>query len=219
MTPTILMRWGRAAGAGLSLLLLSGCIQLLPESQPANIYRLGHEATPSPGSAEVGEVILIERPGAPRALAGNRIATVGSDGELAYISGANWISPAPDLLQELLLDTVDRELPGYSAARPGDGVSSRFTLRVDMRHFEAVYDEGQRRAPQARVALRARLVDSETHSMVGVTTVSGSARAGANRQTEIVEAFSGAARSAAAELAQWTRAHLSRLEDEAGPQG
>lgn len=200
---------GAALAAGLALLLAPGCVSLLPAQEPSTIYRLsgavGDVSTPASGP---GEVILIERPAAPRALAGNRIATDRGEGQIAYISGANWISPAPDMVQELVLDTFDRHLSAYTAARPSDGVAARYTLRLELRHFEAVYDQGDNRAPLARVAVRARLVNDEDHSLIGVTTATGESRAGANRQGAIVEAFSGAAHAAAQDLADWTRGML-----------
>lgn len=204
-------REGAALGAGLALLLAPGCVSLLPEQEPSTIYRLGASVPDrSAGEQAAGEVILIERPAAPRALAGNRIATERGDGQIAYIAGANWISPTPDLVQELVLDTFDSHLADYTAARPVDGVAARYTLRLELRHFEAAYDEGNNRAPLARVSMRARLVDDETHQLLGVTTVTGEARASANRQGAIVQAFSEASREAARELADWSRSTLER---------
>ncbi|TGY88289.1 hypothetical protein E5163_10720 [Marinicauda algicola] len=209
MSLSDLKRAGTALAAGLIVFGAPACVQLLPEQEPSTIFRLA-PSVPEPGSvsAAAGQVILIERPQAPRALAGNRIATERGDGQLAYIAHATWISPAPDLVQELVLDTFDRELEGYAAARPADGVQSRYRLRTELRHFEAVYDQGGNRAPLAEVVLRARLVDEETRELLAVTTVRGEARAGANRQGEIVDAMGEAARAAAGELAAWAQTVL-----------
>lgn len=197
---------GLLAGAAL---LMPGCVQLLPETEPATIYRL-HESVPEAreDSGQIRTVILVPRPDAPRALSGDRIA-LDRGQELGYIAGASWISPAPDMVQSLVLDTFDRALEAYTAARPADGVDSRYTIQLELRHFEAVYDRGNNRAPKARVGIRARLVDDETNSLVGVTTVRGEARAEANRQRAIVNAFSEAANQAANELAGWTQTVLA----------
>jgi len=207
------VRLHRRAGflaAGLALVLAPGCVQLLPEQDPATIYRLAPSLPEAdPVAAQRGAVILVERPEAPRALAGDRIAMAREQGQIAYIAGANWISPAPDLIQELILDTFDRQLEGYTAARAVDGVDARYVVRLELRHFEAVYDRGNNRAPLARVGLRARLVDDETHDFVAVTTLRGEARAEAHRQGAIVEAFSEAAREAAQDLADWTETQLA----------
>ena len=128
--------------------------------------------------------------------------------EIAYIAGARWISPAPDMVQELVLDTFDRELAGHTAARPADGVNARYVARLELRHFEAVYDRGNSSAPLARVGLRVRLVDDEEGNLLGVTTVRGEARANANRQSAIIEAFSQASREATRDLASWAQARL-----------
>lgn len=204
-----LKRSAAALGAGLVLVLAPGCVQLLPESQPSTIYRLSPSVPDMQTStATSGEVVLIERPEAPRALAGNRIATDRGEGQIAYIAGAQWISPTPDIVQELILDTFDRHLQGYTAARPVDGVSSRYTVRLELRHFEAVYDQGDNRAPEARVVLRARLVDEEDRQLIGVTSVRGQSRADANRQGAIVDAFGTAAQEAATALADWAEQAL-----------
>lgn len=210
MRPNSLTRSATLLAAASALLAAPGCVQLLPESEPSTIYRLLPSVPDSgPAIAAAGEIILVERPEAPRGLAGSRIATDRGEGQIVYIAGARWISPTPDMVQELVLDTFDRRLPGYTASRPGDGVRSRYVVHLEVRHFEAAYDQGASSAPNARVVLRARLVDEDARELVGVTTVRGEARADRNRQGAIVDAFAEAARQAGNELADWTQRALS----------
>ena len=208
-----LVNFGALALGAAALFSATACVSLLPESEPSAIYRLAPSLSETEASEKnVREAILIERPDAPRGLAGNRIATTDEGGQISYIAGAEWISPTPDLVQSLLVDTFDRALEGYTAARSGDGVNTRYVLRTELRQFEAVYDRGGNRAPLARVSLRVRLIDDDDKALIDVTTIEGEARADRNRQGAIVDAFSQAAKSAAAGLADWTGEALEGRE-------
>lgn len=192
---------------------LSGCISLLPEQEPSTLYRLSPTLSNDAPNLEGGHIVQVERPIAARALSGDRLAIEMSGGQLAYMSGANWVSPAPDLVQELIIDTIDLSVEGLTAARPEDGVSTRYEIHTELRHFEAIYDNGTNSAPLIKVAMRVRLIDEHARSLVGVRTVEGRQRADSNRQGAIVAAYNVAATQAASQLAEWAEGLLPPLED------
>ena len=102
-------RFLKPALIALSLLPVAACVSLLPESEPVSVYRLS--------SPE------------PRGLAGDHIALVRGSQSLAYISGARWISPAPSLVQNLVIDTFNAEQDRLAPARPEDGVRADYELQ------------------------------------------------------------------------------------------
>ena len=204
----------RAGAAALAALTVSACISVLPESEPRRIYRLeppaaGAQAAP----VESAPVIVVERPLAPRGLASDRIALSMADGRISYIDGASWISPAPDMVHDLVLEVFRAEAPGLAAVRAPDGVQDDWRLRTELTRFEAVYDRGEGAAPLVEVTLRARLVDSDDRRLAGARAFSASARAADNRQSAIVDAFGEAARSAAGALTAWSGARIDADAD------
>ncbi|MGY6533162.1 ABC-type transport auxiliary lipoprotein family protein [Glycocaulis sp.] len=190
--------------AGFAALALSGCITLLPEQERTTLYRLSSHLPAEASAPHDAPVVRVGRPFAPRALSGDRVALDTGEGRIAYMAGASWVSPVPFLVQELIMDTFDRRAEGVTAARPDEGVAARYDLRLELRRFEAVYDEGEGRAPRVDVALRARLIDGANREVAGLRSINVSQRASSNRQSAIVDAFSRAASEAAAELVDWT---------------
>ena len=79
---------------------LSGCITLLPKTKPVGLYRFG-EAQVSVAKGPPGTMFgVLKTPSAfTRAAAGDRILT-STSGEVAYIAGARWVSPAFVLFEE-----------------------------------------------------------------------------------------------------------------------
>ena len=201
-----------AAVAAAALLAAPGCISLLPETEPDTLYRLSGVEMLDAGSAQAGETVIIDRIAAPRGLAGDRIA-IEQDGRIAYMAGAAWLSPAPTLLYSAVIDAFHAEAPAIAPARAEDGVSGRYALDLELRHFEALYDNGANAAPLIRVGLRARLIDRSTRAVVGVRSLDSSQRAAANRQGAIVSAFSSASAEVSAGLANWTEGVVCQADE------
>lgn len=198
------------------LLALPGCISVLPEAEPTTIYRL-QSGLADAAPAELREnaaVVIVERPIAPRALAGDRLALRMADGRLAYMDGANWISPAPVMLHDLLFDALQAGEPSLVPARADDGAAGDYRLRVEMRRFEAAYAGGDNAAPQAEVVLTARLIDTDARRILAAHTVRESRMAATNRQGDIVAAFSEASTGAARALAAWSASIVEDRADE-----
>jgi cholesterol transport system auxiliary component len=200
-----------AVSAGV-LLLTSGCISLLPETEPAQLYRLASVDGASSVMAENAEPLIVDRIAAPRGLAGDRVALV-RDGQIAYMAGAAWLSPAPALLHGALLDTFHAEAPYLAPARSEDGVNARYRLQLELRRFEAEYDQGDRAAPLVQVSLMARLIDRDNRRLLAARRIAASQRATANRQSDIIAAFSTASQAAARDLASWTADQVCDGED------
>jgi len=197
----------RATLIGLSALSMTACVSLLPESEPVSVYRLS-----SPEPAELaGEnwvIVEIDVPNAPRGLSGDQIAIMQDGVSLAYIEGARWISPAPRILQGLMIDTFNASNSQLAPTRADDGVRADYELRLDMQEFEAVFDHGMDAAPLVRVRIAARLVAEQGRRFSGARVVTAEVRASANRTSAIVVAFDQASRAASLEIADWTSSRV-----------
>lgn len=205
-------RAGLAAAAAAASLSLSGCISLLPETEPDALYRLASVSAPETRTAAGGETVVIGRVAAPRGLAGDRIA-LERDGRIGYMAGAAWLSPAPAMLHSAILDALHAGAPAITPARVEDGVSARYTLDLELRHFEAVYDAGAGAAPRVQVTLVGRLIDRQTRALAASRTLTASGRAASNRQGAIVDAFSQASGEVTAQLAQWAETVVCEADD------
>ena len=202
----------RAGLVGLCALSVSACVSLLPESEPVSVYRL---SAPEPANfaGEDWVIVEIDTPNAPRGLAGDHIAILHDGVSLAYIQDARWISPAPQLVQALMIDTINAEDRHLAPTRADDGVRADYELRLDLQEFEAVYDRGPDTAPLVRVRLSARLVAEQGRRFAGARVVTVEVRAHANRTTAIVAAFDEAASGASREIADWTAERTRVLAD------
>ncbi|MBI1263114.1 MAG: hypothetical protein GC187_00065 [Alphaproteobacteria bacterium] len=209
-----------ALGAALTACLAAtGCISLLPESNPRMLYRLDPGFTGTVGAPVRGAVpVSVERVSAPRALAGDRIA-IDRGGAIAYMAGAAWASPAPAMFEMVMEDAFQAQALPVSPVRAEDGVSARFRLDVALRRFEAVYDQGDTDAPLVRVTVRARIIDRDERILAAHQVFGHEVRASAHRQGAIIEAFSQASANAAGDIARWTAQTVCDADPQAGACG
>jgi cholesterol transport system auxiliary component len=190
-----------ALGA-ISLLATPGCISLLPESEPVSLYRLTGLTADEVAPSAQAQTILIDHISAPRGLAVDRVALL-RDGELAYMAGAAWLSPAPTLLHDRILDVFLSETPELIPARSEDGVQARYRLQLELRRFEAEYDQGDAQAPLIQMRMVARLIDRDERALAASRRFDISVRASDNRQAALIDAFSQASNETAHALADW----------------
>lgn len=181
---------------------LGGCVNLLPESTPNAVYRL---SSPPPIARRGGDwtLVRVDMPQAPRGLGGDDVAMLIDGQHLAYMSGAQWIASTPRIVQDLVFDSLHATDGHLSPARPEDGVRSDYELRLDIREFEAAYEQGMDAAPTVRVRFAARMVSQETREFVASEVFVAQVRASENRMRSIIDAFDAAAGQAARDLSVW----------------
>ena len=177
--------------AALALALsLGACVSLLPKSKPAQLYRFGgggaEAGAPAPASTAGPGVVLVGV-SFPRAAAGDGILTLTGD-QAAYIADTRWVSPAAALFQEAAERSFDRPGAGVRLLSRGDLGGAAALLRLDVRDFEAVYDQGAGSAPQAVVSVHAFLTGADGH-LINSLNFESRKRAGDNRVGAIVRAF------------------------------
>ena len=198
------IRWG---AVGLAAFALAGCISLLPKSKPAQLYRFGatHPASasapPQAGSPTVG--VFWANGSFQREAAGDRILTVTNE-KVAYIAESRWAAPAEVLFDEAVFETFDA-VGGHVRLVPrGAPTTSDYVLRVDVRNFEARYENGPKAAPTVLIRMHAMLTRDRQRSLVSDRLFEARARASDNRVGAIVAAYDKALNDAIGQLADWT---------------
>ncbi|MFN3522712.1 MAG: ABC-type transport auxiliary lipoprotein family protein [Phenylobacterium sp.] len=201
----------QAAGLASAGLLLAACVTVFPETKPVQLYRFGPppaaeaQAEPTAAPAPAPVAVYKARTGFARPVATDRILTI-TGSEAAYIADARWIAPANELFDEALAQAFDEAGGPARLAVRGQASRAQFTLRMDVRNFEAVYDRGGRQPPVVLVRVRAVLMRSPDSSVVVDRTVEKRVRADTNRIGAIVQAFEASAGEAITELVALTNA-------------
>ena len=188
----------------LSTCLLSACISVFPQSDPAQLYRFQATVPDHRGtvSAEPTFNVLLGRTVFDRAAAGDRILTV-SGTQAAYIKGVRWVTSAEDLFNVSLQQAFDADRGPARLVHPGDLSPVDFVLKLQVHTFAAQYATGQDTAPEIIVALQATLSGAKDRTVIADRQFSAAVTAEENRVESIVQAFDGAVSQVLGELVNW----------------
>jgi cholesterol transport system auxiliary component len=182
---------------------LAGCVSLLPKSKPAQLYRFAAVggAEPSAAVTPPSTGLMLQAVTFSRAAQGDQILTV-TGGQAAYIAEARWVSPAEVLFQEALRDRFDRLAARTRLLSRGEFAGAAGFLRVDVRAFEARYDQGPESPPNVVVEMRARIngVDGQ---IAAERTFAASIRAADNRVGPIADAYGRAVTKVLDDFTPW----------------
>lgn len=195
----------RSAIVGAVATALAGCVTVFPESEPAQLYRFGVASAPSAEAVAPADLVgvLKGQTGFARAISGDRILTITGD-KAAYIADARWVAPASVLFDEAVAQAFDDNTGPARLVVRGEASRSAYRLRVDVRSFEAVYDQGQRRAPTVVIRMRAVLTHTADRELAGERLFEVRVKSDTNRVGQIVDAFDQATAEAVSQLVAWT---------------
>jgi|GEM_PF-1078189 len=152
----------KALLAATAALLVSGCISILPDAPPAPYtytMRVG-EVQPA-GARRSPQVISVGTPSTQRMAAGADIVW-RTGPEVAVMEGVAWDNSAPDLLQIMLAETLDRRGAFRAALRSGSGARGDLEVRWDVLAFEVVEGSGLEAVLNANV----RLIDARLRTVI-----------------------------------------------------
>lgn len=201
-----LSRLAAAAGA----LTLAGCITLLPDAKPTQLYRFAiastgtSDAAPAEGRASVVRAGGSFHPGA----AGDRILTTEGP-EAAYLANARWTQAASVLFDQALIGAFAASRGPARLVTAGELGRPAFGLRVDVSRFEASYDNGPRAAPEVHVDLHVVVTRLKDQRVMRDQTFAIRKRAGENRGAAIASAFQAAVNEALVTIVNVTDAGVS----------
>jgi cholesterol transport system auxiliary component len=189
-----------------SAVALSGCISLLPKSKPAQLYSFvpPPAAAPAAASAPSAKAAAVFRTNGSfqQESADDRLLTV-TGGHAAYVADSRWVAPASVLFDQAVSQAFDAS-PVRLIARGQQGKAA-YALRLDVRNFEAHYDNGDKAAPTVVVRLHAALNKAD-QTLVGEQMFEAKVTAGDNRVGAIVSAYDKALGEVIGKLVAWTQA-------------
>lgn len=188
---------------GLLLVALTACADLLPgQRDPSTLYTLTPKSTFSEGVAEVPWQLVVERPLAAAGLDSQRIALKRTPVTMEYFGGANWLGPAPDLVQTLVVESFENSGKIAAVGRAATGLRADFVLNMELREFQAEYAEDG--TPLVNVRLNAKLVAMPDRVIVGSFTAGDTVAAASDTLPAVVAAFDEALGQALKRLVEWT---------------
>jgi cholesterol transport system auxiliary component len=186
--------------------LLSGCISLLPKTQPAQLYSFGGAMTPANAQAPQPRFMVEAQPITfERAAAGDRILTMTGN-EAAYIKGARWDIGAQYLFEQALTNAFAADPGPARLMARGEAVKPDYFLKLEVRTFEARYVQGQGAAPTVVVTVYAALSQPGSAALAADHLFTASVPAAENRVGAITSAYDQAVTRSLGELAKWVDA-------------
>lgn len=185
---------------------LSGCISVFPKTKPASMYRFGDADVSAPKGPPGAMFGVLKAPSAfTRAAAGDRILTV-THGEVAYIAGARWVSPAFILFEEATARAFENDPGRARLIGRGEVAKADLVLRLEVRTFEADYLDGPKAAPEIVVRVRAVLNRNSDRALVGDQIFEAKVKAADNRVSAIVPAYDQAVAKVLGDVVGWVNA-------------
>lgn len=185
---------------------LAGCISVFPKTKPVGMYRFG-EADVTVAKGPTGAMFgVLKAPTAfTRAAAGDRILT-STNGEVAYIADARWVSPAFVLFEEATARAFDNDPGRARLIGRGEVAKADMTLRLEVRSFETDYVNGPKAAPEVLVRVRAVLNRNTDRALVGDQIFEAKVKAADNRVGAIVPAYDQATAKVLGDIVAWVNA-------------
>ncbi len=188
----------------------TGCVgsMLKSDDQPPDLYRLSAAQVAAAASTSP-QAIAVARPRSVSSLDTDRIAVVTPGHGFNYLAGARWADPAPQMVQQLLVDALVAGGGFAAAVAAPSRVPADLLLDVELRGFEAVYAQNDA-APRVRVDLLATVVDTRRGLRLASFESSAEAAAERNDRRAVVAAFQEAAAAATGDVAARARAAAPR---------
>ena len=193
------------------LLATGGCTDslLASHADAPQVYRLS--AAPAvPGGDALAAALSVARPRATSALDTSRIAVVQPGSAFDYFSGVRWSEPAPQMLQQMLVEALVADGRFATTVAAPSRVPTEYLLDVEVRAFAAFYAQAGA-APEVRVQWQVTLVDTRSGARVTSFVAETKATAAEDRRGAVVAAFQQAAYAAVQDTVARVRAATSSL--------
>ncbi len=181
---------------------LGGCLSL-GKKPDQTVYSPQVTIKPESDWPSVSWPLLVMRPLASDALDTTRIVVRPQPGTLQVYQGAAWSDPAPDLLQAALVSAFEDSGKIVAVGRQGSGLRGDFSLLLDMRQFEAVYENGVS-SPAAVIQVQAKLLGNSGNRVLAAKTFRVAVPANSKDVPAVVAAFDSALNQSITQIIGWT---------------
>lgn len=192
-------------------LSLAACVNPLDfvSVEPPRLFDLTPKSTFDDDLPKVNARITIDVPTAAAGLNTARIAVKPTPTQFEYYARAQWVDVVPVMTQTLLLESFDNSELINVLGRGAYGLRADYALVVNIREFQAEYDDLG--APDVQVRLQTQLVEMPRRKTIASTSVVGLASSKSRKMSDIIIAFDDAFGRAAKDLVAWT---LRRIQQE-----
>ncbi len=188
--------------ASTAALVLSGCLSVLPDPDPANsIYRLNSNLEKVDFQA-TAPIVRIETPSADRLVSTRRIVVSPDANRLAVAGGAEWSDSLPKLIQKSLVDNLASR-PEVTGVIPRVGAKSDYRVHINVENFEARFDNGPQSAPLIIVAYTATFAEAGSRELLGTRQFKSTQRASNFAIPNIVNAMNTANNMNMTKISDW----------------
>jgi len=165
-------------------------------------------AAPQASASAASDVDLsIGRPDMAPGLDTQRIAVLKGR-QLDYYRAARWGGSAVEVVQTLLVDSLQDQKLFRSVTSEQARVAGDYTLDVEVRDFQAEYPS-ENAAPSVHVTVVGRLIRIVDRQLVSTVSAEARSQASENRLAPVVSAFESAAHEVALEIAKRTAADVA----------
>jgi len=199
------MRCTRRRFAWLLTPALAGCTAVqFATRAPPKLFDLTPKNTFDEGLPSSRAQIIVEPATASAGLNTARIALRPEPTLLDYYANASWIEVVPVMVQTLTIESLDNS-GTVQALSPGEaaGIRPDFLLRLNIREFQAVYDNGTGSPPLVQIRIQARLLTLPRRVALNQLDESATARADNTSIESIVLAFDAALGRVLKRLTHW----------------
>ncbi len=196
----------RRLRAGLLLLAavagtgVAGC-SIFASKKPVTIYAAEPALPVARAAAPVAWRLSVAQPRANRQLSSPRILVSPAPGIIEVYPLAQWSDPAPDLIGDLLLETLESSGRILGLDRAISGLDADYQLGTELRDFQL---EVQPAPPHAVISLYARLRSTSENRIVAGHLFQARIPASSTNITAAVAAFNEALTSMLPAVADWT---------------
>jgi cholesterol transport system auxiliary component len=210
------MRIDRTLGSALFglTLMLAGCGGLLGGGGNTELYHFGNRpAAESPAIERTGVrpfTVLFAGANFNPAIDSDRILTV-TGSQAAYVAGARWVSPAPDLFDAAIRRAFEQRAPSARFANLRTVPLPDYALGVEVRRFEADYVGGAAAPPEIVIEIRVQLMRWADRTVVAEWPIISRESAQENRVATIVDGFDRGTATVVARIADLTQEKLSTM--------
>lgn len=184
-----------------SLLGLGGCL-LTGKTTPVKVFSPVVQIQPQDHWPQVDWQLMVVRPSADQMHDSQRILVRPEPSRLQVYGGSSWSESLPDMLHSMLLRAFEDSGRIHAVTRQSSSMRARFGLILDVRAFEAVYDEDAN--PAVDIQIHAKLIHASTTRVVSARTFRHWQRSNGTDVSSVVDAFTLGTRDFVEELVGWT---------------
>jgi len=196
--------------SGASLLVLSGCGNLIGPDAPGQMYVLAPELPAGAATRALPWQLAVSRPESSASLTTDRVAIKRGE-NFDYYANAQWTDQAPQLLQTLLVQAFEKAGAMGSVAKDVAGMHADYILQSEIRGFEAHYDGGDA-PPTVVVDVTMKLMSAHSGAIAAAREFRHETPASANTVPAAVAAFDAAMSAVLGEIVDWVFSVAPRLQ-------